>query len=323
MTGRRPGIASPFLPPPEADLRRRLAWAPGRREMEALHLRRTSRDGKDPKDCQPKRAGLAILRGFLKAVGLYARGRRNAQDLALTEVDLHFADLPPAFDGFTILHISDLHVDCMPGLERIVLDTWDGRPVDLCVWTGDLQDRVTAPPEQVLAQLAPIAEGIPSRLGVLCVLGNHDPQAMVARLEALGVRVLVNESVSLRRGDDEIRIVGLDDVHGYYTPAADAALAAVGPGFSIALVHSAEAYDLAAGAGVRLYLCGHTHAGQICLPGGRALVRELRRGRNFYHGPWRYEGMVGRTHPGTGTSGVPVRFNSRGELAVIRLRRGV
>ena len=95
-----------------------------------------------------------------------------------------------------------------------------------------------------------------------------------------------------------------------------------GSDFSIALVHSPELFDMAAEMGVDLYLCGHTHGGQVCLPGGIPFLTHLNRGKNFYSGYWRYRGLQGVTSCGVGTSGVPVRFNTQGELSILKLHRG-
>jgi predicted MPP superfamily phosphohydrolase len=162
--------------------------------------------------------------------------------------------------------------------------------------------------------------GLSVRDGFLAVLGNHDDCHMVAPMEAMGVRLLLNESVTLRRAGDRLQIVGTDDVHYYYTDQALHALECAEDAFTIALIHSPELYQAAADAGVALYLCGHTHAGQVCLPGGRAILRHLRTGRHLYKGMWRHGRMVGITNAGVGTSGVPVRFNTRGEILVLRLR---
>ena len=94
------------------------------------------------------------------------------------------------------------------------------------------------------------------------------------------------------------------------------------PGFRIALVHSAEIADHAAAAGFGLYLCGHTHGGQICLPNGRSLFTRLRRCHFGARGEWRAGAMIGYTSNGLGVGEVPLRFNCRGEIAMITLRRG-
>jgi predicted MPP superfamily phosphohydrolase len=144
---------------------------------------------------------------------------------------------------------------------------------------------------------------------------------MVAPMEAMGIRLLINESVVLRRGGDQLRIVGTDDVHYYYTDQSLHALEAARQDFTVALVHSPELYDAAARAGVKLYLCGHTHGGQVCLPGGRPIFKHLRRGRHLPSGPWQHGSMQGITSVGAGTSGIPVRFNSEGEILILRLHR--
>ena len=144
---------------------------------------------------------------------------------------------------------------------------------------------------------------------------------MVAPIEAMGMRMLMNESVLLYRGDARMQLIGTDDVHYYFTDQAVHALEQARDEFTVALVHSPELYDTAAQLGVDLYLCGHTHAGQVCLPGGRPFITHLSRGRRLFRGTWRHEEMVGVTNAGVGTSGIPVRFNTRGELLALTLRR--
>jgi len=157
----------------------------------------------------------------------------------------------------------------------------------------------------------------------LAVLGNHDPVEMVEALAALGFETLVNRSVTLSRAGATVRVTGLDDVHSFYTPAARRALDEPHDGFRIALIHSAEMADHAAAAGVGLYLCGHTHGGQICLPGGRVVFAQLVRCRYGASGLWRHGDMVGYTSSGLGVSPPTLRFNSRGGAALITLRCGV
>jgi hypothetical protein len=79
--------------------------------------------------------------------------------------------------------------------------------------------------------------------------------------------------------------------------------------------------DVARTAGVSFYLCGHTHGGQICLPGGRGLVSCLVRCRHAARGLWREGAMVGYTSCGLGTGRLPLRFNCPPELTLITLRR--
>ncbi|HYD05474.1 MAG TPA: metallophosphoesterase, partial [Reyranella sp.] len=112
-------------------------------------------------------------------------------------------------------------------------------------------------------------------------------------------------------------------VHNFYDPAARRALEERYDGFRIALVHSGEMADYAAAAGVGLYLCGHTHGGQICLPGGRVVFTQLVRCRHAATGVWHEGAMVGHTSPGLGVSPPTLRFNCRGGATLITLRRKV
>ena len=86
-------------------------------------------------------------------------------------------------------------------------------------------------------------------------------------------------------------------------------------------MHSAEVADHAAAAKYALYLSGHTHGGQICRPGGRPIVTRLLRCRHAGIGTWSEGNMIGYTSCGLGVGDVPLRFNCRGEVSIITLRR--
>jgi uncharacterized protein len=288
--------------------------------METENLKTRRYGGRSPHHWYTLLFLMKGLRFLLKLTGQYERGVRNAWDIGLRELELTLPRLPPEFDGFTILHLSDLHLDGMPGLEQVVLERVGTREFDLCVLTGDYRTELHGPIGPTMDRLRPLVSGLRTRCGVLGVLGNHDECHMVAPMEAMGIRMLLNESVTLPRGDARVQIIGIDDVHYYYTDQAVHALERARPLFTVALVHSPEMYDGAAEMGVDLYLCGHTHAGQVCLPGGRPFIKHLSRGRRFYRGTWAYRGMAGATSGGVGTSGVPVRFNTRGEVLVLTLR---
>ena len=239
----------------------------------------------------------------------------------MVETDLKFPNLPEQFDGFTMLHLSDLHLDGMDGLVERAIEVWGDRGVDLCVLTGDYRSRLHGIHREALSRLQRLLAGINSREGFVAVLGNHDDCHMVRPIEEMGVSLLINESVLLRRGDATVRIIGTDDVHYYYTDQALSALESAGREFTIALVHSPELYCEAEELGVDLYLCGHTHGGQVCLPGGYAPIRHVERGRQYYRGHWRHGRLQGLTSCGLGTSGLPVRFYTRGEMRILRLLR--
>jgi hypothetical protein len=264
---------------------------------------------------------LAAFGAGLRLTPLHRRGRLNALDLQLSEFELAFPELPRQFDGYRILHVSDTHLDAFPAIADVARKLLGGLEVDMLAVTGDVHGDHRAPIARSVGLLAQALDGIHVRGHRLAVLGNHDPLAMVDALERTGFEVLINRSLVLRRDGASLRITGLDDVNSFYTEAARAALADHAGEFRIALVHSAEVADYADEAGYALYLCGHTHGGQICLPGGRPLVSQLRRCRHAARGLWHQGRMVGYTSRGLGVSGPPVRFNCRGEAALITLRR--
>ncbi len=299
----------------------REAWRQARLGMEAAKEKHTPSAVKTRRHWVAFRQALSLFGWSLRLCGLYGRGVRNAQDMRLKRLDLGFADLPVEFDGFRILQLSDLHVDFLAEPLDAALDLIAGEEVDLCVLTGDYRKRVSGPFEHILPAFEILLARLRARQGVYAILGNHDCADMVEAFEALGIDVLINQTRSIRRGQAQIHVTGTDDVHYYYTNAARAALEAAPKGFKIALIHSAELADAAADAGFSLYLAGHTHGGQICLPGGMPIITHMSRHRRYASGLWRHGPMVGYTTTGIGVSGLPVRFNTRAEAVLITLRR--
>ncbi len=271
----------------------------------------------------PFHAVITVVGAALRSTPLYARGRRNALDLQRVEFDLGLATLPAPFDGYRILHVSDPHLDHLPELAIAARALLDDLEVDMLALTGDIHGNPRAPIELSVNLLRKALAGVTVRGPRLAVLGNHDPAEMAEALGEAGFEVLINRSLVLRRAGEAMRVTGLDDVHSFYTEAAPAALRNHDDEFRIALVHSAEVADDADEAGYSLYLCGHTHGGQICMPGGRPLVTHLKRCRHAARGLWRQGRMTGYTSYGLGVSDLPLRFNTRGEIALITLRRSV
>ena len=257
-----------------------------------------------------------------KSAWPFVAATQKALQLATHDIRLSWPDLPSRFDGYRILHLTDLHLDHMDDTAQTIAAcaNYHG-DVDLCVITGDFRDDYHIANEQTVERLETSLKSLNTRDGVLCVLGNHDGPDLLEPLEQIGVHVLLNESVSIARGTDLINLTGLDDVHMFYTQAATQALNDAPDGFNIALVHSPEVAHIAAESHA-LYLTGHTHGGQICLPGGRAISTALRYNRSYASGLWRHGEMIGYTSHGAGTSGIPVRLNCPGEVSVVTLLKG-
>ncbi len=260
-----------------------------------------------------------LVRAALTAVGLYRRGLANAEKVVLRENSLVSAKLPHAFDGFAILHLSDLHADMCPKAMARVRTLVDDISCDLCVLTGDYRGATHGPYEATLAAMAELREAI--RAPILAVLGNHDTILMAPRLEQMGMRVLLNERETIVRAGARIHVAGIDDAHYFRVDNIEKAGEGIPNGeFSILLSHTPEIYRQAAHAGFDALLAGHTHGGQICLPGGVALTLDSVLPRAFGAGAWRYHDMQGYTSVGAGSSVLPVRFNCPPEITLHRLR---
>ncbi|HTR84822.1 MAG TPA: metallophosphoesterase [Reyranella sp.] len=263
---------------------------------------------------------LALLALLLRLTPLHRRGVANALALRRVELDIAIPGLPQPFDGYRILQLSDTHLDVMPPLAEAARELLAGVEVDMLALTGDIYGH----PPHAIEQSADLLMQALAEVRVtgprFAILGNHDPVEMVDLLAARGFEVLVNTSRFVERGDGRLRVTGLDDVHSFYTDSAREALAMPGEG-GIALVHSAELADVAEAAGYNLYLAGHTHGGQICLPGGQPVVTQLVRCKHAAVGLWRQGRMIGYTSSGLGVSDPPVRFNCRGEVTILTLRR--
>lgn len=257
----------------------------------------------------------------LHVTGLFARGVANAKAVQVTRLELSFDNLPPAFDGYTILQLADLHVDALAQTTAVAETLARPLAADLCVLTGDYLDDRQTPFDDVAGALGRLIAAAAGRDGCLGILGNHDRTDLAAELRGLDVRMLINESLTLTRAGQTVTLTGTDDVHYFHTEAADRALADGRGDFKVALIHSPEFADVAAAAGYDLYLTGHTHGGQICLPGGTPIITNLSKYRRYGRGLWNHRGMTGYTSTGTGVSGLPVRFNCPGEIALITLRR--
>lgn len=262
----------------------------------------------------------AFIEGVLRLSGMFWIGRHNAGKVRVLTHEVESDCLPAAFDGYTILHLTDLHCDMNPRAMVNIARLIEGLDYDLCVWTGDYRGQTFGDYRPCLEGLARVRETI--RTDIYAVLGNHDTILMTPDIEQMGVKVLLNEHVTLTRGDDRIYLAGVDDAHFYRVDNIEKAAADMPErGFSILLSHTPEIYRQAAHAGFKLMLCGHTHGGQICLPGRIPVILDAAIPRFMGRGSWKYGAMTGYTSVGAGSSIVPVRFNCPPEITLHRLLR--
>ncbi len=254
--------------------------------------------------------------------------------LRVAPLDLAIARLAPAFDGYRIAVIADLHTG-MPGTlaqARRAFDAAARAEPDLIILLGDFgfsYKRSRAPSRLGYARsmrlLTPFLRELEAPDGVIAVLGNHDyyfdADAVTRWLEAWNVRVLRNASVEIARGADRLAFVGIEDAK---EGAVDVARAFANVPASVPrllLSHNPDGVLRLAGTRVDATLAGHTHGGQVVLPLVGAPVRFCR-----LCGPHHARGWVPNEHAplyvSSGVGGmIPLRVNVPPEIVVATLRR--
>lgn len=215
---------------------------------------------------------LAVAAGGL-AVGAVGTGAWFANSTPLVRrVPITLARLDPALDGFRIVLISDVHLSSTYGGSqfRRVIDLVNSQRPDIVAVVGDLVDGDL---DELGADASMLADLVTEQ-GVFFVTGNHeyyvDTENWMQYLPTLGVRVLRNERVTLRRGDDRLELAGIDDRtaagSGVAGHGADLDAALAGRYETVRLVllaHQPAQITQAAAAGVDLQLSGHTHGAQM------------------------------------------------------------
>ena len=294
-----------------------------------------------------KRARLT-RRGFLKAgvrtgLGLGVAGlgslayatKIEPHRWSLSRHDLILPRLPRAFDGYRVLHASDLHCDGV-WMNRArmsqIIKLINREAADMIALTGDF---VSYNAPRFAPDVAWALKQLRARDGVFGVLGNHDhwsgAKIMRAALREAGVRELPNRVHTLRRGTaqstlsgDALHIAGVDD---WWMGCADleAVQRQLPPsGASILLAHEPDFADLSAATGrFDLQLSGHSHGGQVRVPGIGPLVLP-KFGQKYHTGLYEIETPNGKmwqfTTRGLGMVGPRVRFACPPEIAVLTLR---
>ena len=267
--------------------------------------------------------GLAVTAGAV-AVGTVGTGAVLAANPVVRRVPVTLPRLDPALDGLRIATFSDAHLSSMfrrGRLEEIVAMVNEQQP-DVVAIVGDLVD---APVEELRRDVAPLADLV-SAQGVYFVTGNHeyftDTEPWMRHLPTLGVDVLRNERVAIRRGTASLDLAGIDDriadesgVPGHGADL-DAALDGRDDATPVVLMaHQPYLVGQAAVAGVDLQLSGHTHGGQMW-----PFDYAIRLDQPAVHGLSRVGDTQLYVTSGAGFWGPPVRVGARPEIAVLELR---
>jgi predicted MPP superfamily phosphohydrolase len=243
--------------------------------------------------------------------------------LDITRVQIPLANLPAAFDGCTIAQISDLHLGDWTTRQRMinVVQQVNALSPEVIAITGDFVSVVT---HDVVDDIRIALGGLKAREGVLAVLGNHDhwthaPSVRAAISSTQVVRLLTNEHAAFKRGDETLYFAGVDDIWEKQHNL-DAALNGIPPKSPVVLLaHEPDYADEVAKTGwVGLQLSGHSHGGQVRLPGKGALVLPYL-GEKYNVGHYDVSGMHLYVNRGIGMVRPLVRFNCRPEITLLTL----
>jgi len=258
---------------------------------------------------------------LLKVSGLYNRGFRNTLNIETTKFMFVDPALPRVFDGFKILFVSDIHIDGNDRLLEPLCAALEMVEADVCLLGGDYRFHIHGQFRKVIDRFQEMIGHIHSKHGIVGILGNHDSWEMIKPLERLGIVMLINESIEIKVGTESIWILGLDDPHYYECDDYSKANQGVPEDcFRILLVHTTRTLLKLDSQIVNLYLCGHTHAGQISFPAIGPIITHSHLKGKYLYGRWQYKHIKGYTTSGVGTSGIPVRYNVRPEIVVITLQ---
>lgn len=235
------------------------------------------------------------------------------------------AALPPAFEGFTILHLSDLHEKQFGNQAEELVRLIRHESFDIVALTGDLvvgNHPILTPALDLITAIRSFADR-----PFYSVSGNHDwrlerGKELNQKLADAGVNVICNRSMVIEKGGERISILGVDDpvTRRDRLPLALQDVDAKSP--RILLSHSPHPYPQAIRNGIDLMLTGHTHGGQIRLPLlGAPFVPAMGFFPRYDYGLYRDGKSTLIVSGGLGESGLPVRFNIQPELALVTLER--
>jgi predicted MPP superfamily phosphohydrolase len=243
--------------------------------------------------------------------------------VVVRRIEIPLKNLPKAFDGFTLAHLSDLHLDLVHGREWLaeVVEKTNALNPDLIAITGDLAEGSVS---QFRDDVEPL-KGLSAPNGVFFVTGNHeyfhDLDGWLNFLDRIGIRVLRNEREGIGDPDAGFELAGVDDHDGgRIAPGHGPDLQRALDGWDrarplVLLAHQPRIIGEAARQGVDLVLSGHTHGGQIWPFSYLVYLQQP-----YVRGLKELNGTRLYLSSGTGFWGPPMRLGTTAEIALITLR---
>jgi uncharacterized protein len=254
--------------------------------------------------------------------------------LDVTRITLPIAHLPPALDGLVIAHVSDFHIgpgEWLPLHIEAAAAALRASGAALVLHTGDFVqgqpglERVSAMTDRIVR----VTTAAGTRVPALAVLGNHDffPEppyvhVLSERLQEVGIHVLCNARRILQVRGHSLSVVGItaeDDADQTFEEGVRLLLSSPRP--RIVLIHEPDLVLYLPRNAADLVLAGHTHGGQIVIPGFRGPTVRRFCGSIFTQGLYDVQGTPMYVNRGLGCTGFPFRVNSAPEVTLITLAR--
>lgn len=263
-----------------------------------------------------------LVKLFFKVTFLENTGYENTLNIKLKEYKLEFVQLPELFDRYRIVFISDLHLDGLLPLSEKVISFLETIKYDIAVMGGDYRYLHQGNSKGAEIAVRKMVEYLKKRSDIIGILGNHDLYTNGQALEDQGVKMLVNDSLEIKKEGQSIFFAGVDDSSLFFAQDIESASENIPKeSFKIMLSHSPQVFKEVSEFKYDLMISGHTHGGQVCLPGGFAIMKGAPVPRYLVKGQWKYKNLIGVTSTGVGVSVFPVRFNCPPEITIIELRK--
>jgi predicted MPP superfamily phosphohydrolase len=238
---------------------------------------------------------------------------------------IELPNLPAALVGLRILHLTDTHLRSYwgPPYDRL-LERVTAGPPDLILFTGDFIDN-KCDHRPALPTVQRLVRGLVAVAPTCAILGNHDPEVLQPYVAELGVPFLTHRRVLFPIRGHHLELIGLpgtarqeldmDFVRSVPEPVAGTP--------RIILCHYPDLFPATLHLTPDLYLTGHTHGGQICLPNGNALISHDRMPKRFAKGLHRIGGAWYHASNGFGVTGLPFRFFCPPETTEFHLKHKI
>lgn len=259
--------------------------------------------------------------------GVWAWAQHDTLTLKKEYWDLSYPTLPNALEGKRIVQLSDLHLEQLRLSSAQLQTEVNAQNPDLLVLTGDLISS-RSDMDKVAGYLQPLK----ARFGKYMVMGNNDyshfSRTLFNRyfelLKGIGWIPLINDAEPIK--DLNLWVIGVDDpatAHDDVTKSYSKLAGLKEHPFRLVLSHSTDSLDDVSKYGAELLLTGHTHGGQIRLPGMKPLITNTYLGdEGIYEGYHVIEGVPLYINRGIGESILPIRFNVPPEIAIFTLHKG-